>query len=136
MPRKATTTSAPLVLIHGDDDHGVRQRARQIFDQWCGESEQSDQEIIDGQASNGSEVLQSIGRLREALNTLPFFGGAKVVWWRQCSFFGDDRVSSSQAVNQGVVELAQELKVSLGEGEAGDQRGKSGSAEDLLQDLG
>jgi DNA polymerase-3 subunit delta len=102
--------STPLVFIHGDDDYAVKERARQVFAQWCQTAGECDQEIIDAQAAHAGEALQSIGRLREALNTLPFFGRTKVVWWRGCSFLGDDRVSASQAVNEAIVELAQEMK--------------------------
>ena len=69
-----------------------------------------DHEIIDAQVSNGGEALKSLSKLREGLNTLPFFGGGKVVWLQNCSFLGDDRTSASQAVTETLAELAAELK--------------------------
>jgi DNA polymerase-3 subunit delta len=69
-----------------------------------------DHEIIDAQVSNSGEALKVLGRLREALQTLPFFGSGKVVWLQNCNFFGDDRTASSQAVTESLTELAQELK--------------------------
>jgi len=106
----AASTSAPLLLVHGDDEFAVKQRARQVFQAWSAELGGMDHEIIDAQVTNGGEALKVLGRLREALQTLPFFGSGKVVWLQNCNFFGDDRTASSQAVTETLSELAQELK--------------------------
>jgi|ERR1043166_1368460 DNA polymerase-3 subunit delta len=106
----AASSSAPLLLVHGDDEFAVKQRARQIFQTWSTEVGGMDHEIIDAQVSNSGEALKVLGRLREALQTLPFFGSGKVVWLQNCNFFGDDRTASSQAVTESLTELAQELK--------------------------
>src|SRR5262245_54359948 len=106
----APNALAPVALIHGDDDFAVKRRARQLFQQWSEELGGMDHEIIDAQAANSAEALKALHRLREALQTLPFFGSGKVVWWQNCSFLGDDRTSGAQAVTAGLSELAQELK--------------------------
>jgi DNA polymerase-3 subunit delta len=98
------------MLIHGDDEFAVKQRARQIFQQWSAELGGMDHEIIDAQVSNGGEALKALAQLREALQTLPFFGSGKAIWLQNCSFLGDDRTASSQAVTESVAEIAQELK--------------------------
>jgi DNA polymerase-3 subunit delta len=97
-------------LIHGDDDFSVKQRARQLYQQWSAEIGGMDHEIVDAQVGNSGEALRALARLREALQTLPFFGGGKVVWLRDCNFLGLDRTSQAQAVIEGLGELAQELK--------------------------
>jgi DNA polymerase III subunit delta len=99
-----------LALICGDDEFAVKQRAKQLYQQWCGEVGGMDHEIIDAAVSNSSEVLTVISRLREALQTLPFFGPGKVVWLRDCNFLGDERAASAQAVTETLNELAEELK--------------------------
>ena len=101
---------APVLLVCGEDDFNVKQRARQVFQKWSEELGGMDHEIIDAQVSNGGEALKSLSKLREGLNTLPFFGGGKVVWLQNCSFLGDDRTSGSQAVTETLAELAAELK--------------------------
>src|SRR5712671_417537 len=106
----AATSSAPVFLVHGDDEFAVKQRARQIFQEWSKELGGMDHEIIDAQVSNSGEALKALARLREALQTLPFFGTAKAVWLQNCSFLGDDRTASSQAVSETMGDLAQELK--------------------------
>lgn len=106
----AAAISTPLALICGDDDYGVKQRARQLYQQWCDELGGMDHEIIDAQVNNSGEALKSLGRLREALQTLPFFGSGKAVWLQNCSFLGDDRTASAQAVTETLAELSAELK--------------------------
>jgi DNA polymerase-3 subunit delta len=103
-------TSNPLALICGDDDLAVKQRARQLFNEWSAELGGMDHETIEATAANSGDALAIIGRLREALNTLPFFGGGKVVWLRDCNFLGEDRTASAAAVTETLASLAEELK--------------------------
>ena len=51
-----------------------------------------------------------MARLREALQTLPFFGSAKAVWFQNCSFLGDERAANTKAVREALADLAQDLK--------------------------
>jgi DNA polymerase-3 subunit delta len=70
----------------------------------------SDHEILDGSVSNSGEALKVLSRLREALQTLPFFGTGKVIWLQNCTFLGDERAGGAQAVTETLADLAQELK--------------------------
>jgi len=110
MASTAVTPSAGLVLICGEDEFTVKRRAREIYTQWTGTDGGFDQEIIDAAAANSGEALRVLGRFREALQTLPFFGGGKVVWLKNCNFLGDERTASAAAVTDGLATLAQELK--------------------------
>jgi len=69
-----------------------------------------DHEIIEATVSNSGEALTALARLREALQTLPFFGPGKVVWLRDCNFLGDERAASASAVTETLNDLAGELK--------------------------
>jgi DNA polymerase-3 subunit delta len=100
----------PVALICGEDDFNVKQRAKQVYLQWSEELGGMDHEIIDAGAGNSGEALKALGRLREALQTLPFFGGAKVVWLQNCNFLGDEKTASAQAVTETLGEISQELK--------------------------
>ena len=102
--------SAPLALICGDDEFAVKQRARELFQKWSEEIGGMDHEIIEAGAGNSGDALKIIGRLREALQTLPFFGTGKVVWLRDCNFLGEERAASAQAVTENLAELGDELK--------------------------
>jgi DNA polymerase-3 subunit delta len=107
-PARAAT--APLVLIWGDDDYAVHQRARQLFDEWCRTAGGADAEVLDARVANSGEALRALAQLREALQTLPFFGSEKVIWFRDCNFLGDDRTASAAAVTEDLASLTQELK--------------------------
>ncbi len=110
MPAPVAISLAPVVLICGDDDFAVKQRARQIYQHWCEELGGLDHEIIDASVANSGEALQALARLREALQTLPFFGSGKAIWFQSCNFLGDERTASAQAVTDNLAGLAQELK--------------------------
>jgi DNA polymerase-3 subunit delta len=111
MPKESASQSqAPLCLIWGEDEFTVKQKARERFAAWCAESDGLDHETIDAQANNTDEALRALSRLREALNTLPFFGGSKVIWFKDCNFLGEDRTASSQAVTAELADLAEMLK--------------------------
>jgi DNA polymerase-3 subunit delta len=110
MPRPAGKPAAPVALVCGDDEFAVKQRAKEIYQQWTAELGGMDHEIVDAAASNSAEALKAIGRLREGLQTLPFFGGGKVVWFRDCNFLDDGRTAKTGDVTEALVELAQELK--------------------------
>ncbi len=88
----------------------MRERAKQVYTQWTTELGGSDHEIIDASVSNSGEALKVLKKLREALQTLPFFGNAKVVWLKNCNFLGDERAASAQDVSSGLGNLADELK--------------------------
>jgi DNA polymerase-3 subunit delta len=110
MPAHAVN-ALPLAFICGDDEFAVKKRAREIYQQWCVDLGGMDHEIIEATVSNGGDALATIAKLREALQTLPFFGSGKVVWLRDCNFLGDERAASSQAVTETLAELAEELKI-------------------------
>ena len=105
-PAKASS----LALVCGDDEFAVKKRAKEIYLQWSEELGGMDHETIDASVSNSGDALAAITKLREALNTLPFFGSGKAVWLRDCNFLGDERTASSAAVTETLGELAEELK--------------------------
>src|SRR5277367_3860817 len=99
-----------LALICGDDEFAVKKRAKEIYQHWCDELGGMDHEIIEATVSNSGDALNKISKLREAIQTLPFFGSGKVVWLRDCNFLGDERAASAAAVTEALASLADELK--------------------------
>ncbi|HXP58885.1 MAG TPA: DNA polymerase III subunit delta [Dongiaceae bacterium] len=110
MAPSALKDSLPVVLVCGEDEFAVKQRAKQIYLQWTEELGGMDHETLDASAANAGEALKALGRLREALQTLPFFGSAKVVWLRNCNFLGDERVALAREVTESLASLAETLK--------------------------
>ena len=110
MPATSAPSKVAVSLVCGEDEFAVKQRARQIYQQWCAELGGMDHEIIDASVGNSGEALKSLARLREALQTLPFFGSGKVVWLQNCNFLGEERAATAAAVTETLAEIAQELK--------------------------
>jgi DNA polymerase-3 subunit delta len=106
-PAKA---DAPVALICGEDDFAVKQRAKELYHKWAAELGGMDHETIEATVSNSGDALKAIAKLREALQTLPFFGGGKAIWLRDCNFLGDERTAASADVTEMLADLAQELK--------------------------
>ena len=106
----ATASQTCLALICGDDEFAVKAGAKERYVKWCAELGGMDHEIIDAAASNSGDALKAIARLRESLQTLPFFGSGKAVWFQNCNFLGEERSASAQAVTEALGDLAQELK--------------------------
>lgn len=105
----ASKQAAPLVLVCGEDDFAVKQRARQLYSQWTEELGGMDHEIIDASVARSDEALKALAKLREALQTLPFFGSGKAIWLKQCNFLSDER-AATQEVTDSLAALAEELK--------------------------
>jgi DNA polymerase-3 subunit delta len=105
----AAAAPAPAVLICGEDEFAVKQRAKELYLEWTGKTGGLDQEVVDANVSTSSEALKAVDRLQEALQTLPFFGQGKVVWFQNCNFLTDERPASA-AVTVRLEELARQLK--------------------------
>ncbi|MFM2294498.1 MAG: polymerase subunit delta [Verrucomicrobiota bacterium] len=110
MPPVAVAKLPPVVLVCGDDDLAAKQRAREIFSKWSAELGGDDHEIIDANVTNSDGSLKAIARLREAMQTLPFFGGGKAIWFRDCNFLVEDRMLATKDVTETLAEVADELK--------------------------
>ncbi len=109
MPAVAIKTKS-VVVVCGEDDFGIRARASQLFQQWRQEVGEMDHETIDAAVTNSGEALRALAKLREGLQTLPFFGGGKVVWLKNCNFLGEERTATAQAVTESLAALAKELQ--------------------------
>ena len=103
---KTKLPTEPFCLVFGDEDFLVRDRASQVYEGWCAEAGGEDHQIIDGTVRNAAEALEALAKLNEAVQTLPFFGGAKVVWLRGANFLGDERTASSRDVTDRLNGLA------------------------------
>jgi DNA polymerase-3 subunit delta len=100
----------PVLLVHGGDEYTVKLRAREVYQQWTADIGGSDHELIDATAANVGEALKAVRRLREALETLPFFGTGKVIWFQDCNFLSDERPAASQAVGEALTDLGALLR--------------------------
>lgn len=110
MPASPPKQTAPLLLVCGEDEFAVKQRAKSLYREWTSEIGGMDHEVVEATVSNSGEALKVLARLREALQTLPFFGNGKVIWLQNCNFLGDERAATAQSVTEALAALAQDLK--------------------------
>lgn len=110
MPALVPKPPRPLALVCGDDEFSVKERAKALNAQWTRELGGMDHEVIDAAVSHSGDALKALGRLREALQTLPFFGTGKVVWLKDCNFLGEERAAQTVAVTEALAQVARELK--------------------------
>src|SRR6476659_5012566 len=71
-------------------------------------------EIIDGCADNADQAAARIRSAIEALQTLPFFGGGKLVWLKNVNFLADNRIGGAAAVHEALEELRAVLESDFG----------------------
>lgn len=72
-------------------------------------------ETIDGVADNAEGAARICRETIAALETLPFFGGGKVVWLKGATFLADDQTGRAEASLAGLANLAEVLAAGLGE---------------------
>lgn len=112
-PKTKTGKAAPVVLIHGADEHNVSARAREIVDRLMPPSEQPlGLTIMDGAAGSVAEALSVIGQCVEEIRTSGFLG-RKIVWLRNATFLGQDAASKSEHLRNSIDTLASAITAGL-----------------------
>jgi len=101
-------------IIVGTDEGTVSEESLKTFNQYKPEGgDDFSTEIIDGVVNNAADALSICGKIIDALQTLPFFGGGKTVWLKNVNFLGTDPTSQAEATKEGTEALLQCLKVGL-----------------------
>ncbi len=72
-------------------------------------------ETIDSRVDTVDEAVRKIDELRAAILTLPFFGGGKLVWWKNVNFLDESVVGRSAAVKEALEALIPDLEKVDGE---------------------
>ena len=100
-----------FTFICGPDDFLVGRAGQERFAalvQAAGVDEFS-REIVSGFAANVSEVEASINRFRETVQTVPMFGGRRVVWLKDVNFLADSVTGRAE----GTLKLVEDLQALL-----------------------
>jgi DNA polymerase-3 subunit delta len=71
-------------------------------------------DVIDGCADNADQAAARIRSAIQALQTLPFFGGAKLVWLKNANFLADSVLGKAAGVQEALEELAEIMNSGLG----------------------
>ncbi len=81
----------PFAFICGADEFLVQRAGQQRFDALAAEAgaDEFSREIVSGFAANVGEVEAAVNRFREAVQTVPMFGGRRAVWLKDVNFLAD-----------------------------------------------
>jgi DNA polymerase-3 subunit delta len=118
MKTKATRQSANVYAVVGSDESAVKTAAAELAAKLTpAEGGDFGLETIDGCADHADQAATRIRSAIEALQTLPFFGGGKLVWLKNANFLGDSKLGGSATVQEALAELSTALESDFGAGE-------------------
>ncbi len=118
MKAKAARKTSSIHAVVGSDESAVKTAAAELAVQLTPpDAGDFGVETIDGCADNADQAAARIRSAIEALQTLPFFGGGKLVWLKNANFLADNKIGSSAAVQDALEELRAALEGDLGGGE-------------------
>lgn len=101
-------------LVFGTDEGMVREKASGVFAALTEGTNEFSHEILEAGCGDSDEAAQIVRQVMEALRTLPFFPGRKVVWMKNCNFLGDSVTGKSSATEAALDSLRQLLEAGLG----------------------
>ncbi|HEV3099646.1 MAG TPA: DNA polymerase III subunit delta [Chthoniobacterales bacterium] len=117
MPKAKTKSLAPakIYAVVGSDDVEVKHTAAELVEKLKpAAAGEFGLETIDGAADNADQAAARIRSTIEALRTLPFFGGEKLVWLKNANFLGDDQKARSATVQAALQELSETIDAGPG----------------------
>ena len=107
--------AAKIYAVVGSDDIEIKQTAAELAEKLKpADAGEFGLEIIDGAADNAEQAATRIRSTIEALRTLPFFGGKKLVWLKNANFLGDDQKARAASVQGALEELAETINGGFG----------------------
>jgi DNA polymerase III subunit delta len=112
---KAKSAAANIYAVVGSDEAEVKCVAADLAEKLKpADAGDFGLEVIDGAADNAEQAAARIRSTIEALRTLPFFSGKKLVWLKNTNFLGDDQKARSAAVQAALEELSELIDGDLG----------------------
>src|SRR5438552_318577 len=112
---KTAESESKIYAIVGSDESEVKRTATDLAAKLTPpEAGEFGLEIIDACADNVDQAVSRIRSAIDALQTLPFFGGAKLVWLKNANCLGDSVIGHSASVQSALEDLADLLEAGLG----------------------
>lgn len=108
------TASKQIYFITGSDEAAVKKAATGLAAELAPSDDPFATETIDGAVATVDEAVSRIQSTMEALLTLPFFGGGKLVWLKSATFFTDSVTGRSESVASAIEQLLGVLTNQLG----------------------
>ena len=111
------TSSGSMSNVHvilGTDDAKVKEAAMKVVQKFTSpDSGDFGNDVIDGTAENSEHARQICNNVIQALQTIPFFGGGKVIWLKGANFLGDTVVGRAEASVTGFENIIDVLEQGL-----------------------
>lgn len=104
-PRKAAAAAASsnFSAILGTDEARVKEAALKLSRELTPpDAGDFGVDVIEGIAESAEHCGQIVRRTLDALQTLPFFGGGKLVWLKNANFLADNQVGKTNAALEGI----------------------------------
>ena len=118
MPKAKAKTAQSESSIHavvGSDESEVKRVAAELAAKLTPpDAGEFGVEVIDACADNVDQAVAKIRLAIEALQTIPFFGGGKLVWLKNANCMGDSVIGRSAAVQGALEDLVEVLETGLG----------------------
>src|SRR3954467_12424454 len=115
MPKaKAKSTTTSIHAVVGSDEGEVKRVAAELAAKLTPpDAGEFGLEVIDACADNVDQAVTKIRLAVEALQTLPFFGAGKLVWFKNANCLADSVIGRSAAVQGALEELADLIDAGL-----------------------
>jgi DNA polymerase-3 subunit delta len=113
---KSAESESKIHAVVGSDESEVKRVAAELAAQLSpADAGEFGIEVIDACADNVDQAVSRIRSAIEALQTLPFFGGEKLVWFKNANCLADSVLGRSAAVQGALEELAEVFEAGLGQ---------------------
>ncbi len=109
----AKTGDDRIHLFLGTDEAKAKEAALKLAEKLAPKNDEFGLEIVNGAAENSDHVVRIIGQTIEAIQTMPFFGGSKLVWLQGVNFFGDNVTGKSETTLRAVDSFLSVLRSGL-----------------------
>lgn len=111
---KAKTSESNIHAVVGSDEGEVKRVAAELAAKLAPpDAGEFGVEVIDAAADNVDQAVTKIRLAMEALQTLPFFGGSKLVWFKNANCLADSVIGRSASVLGALEELAELIETGL-----------------------
>lgn len=97
----------------GSDEAQVKEAALRLSEKIAPKDDEFGLEIVSGGADNADHATRIIASTIEAIQTMPFFGGDKVVWLQGANFFSDNQTGKAESTLRAVESLTDLLEQGL-----------------------
>jgi DNA polymerase-3 subunit delta len=112
---KPKTATSQIYAVVGSDESEVKRVAAELAANLTPpDAGDFGLEVIDGATDNAEQAAARIRSAIEAVQTLPFLGGSKLVWLKTANFLGDTPVGRAASVQSALEELSDLINADLG----------------------